>query len=132
MWPPVRNGSIFRSSSPRPQSAPIPLGPHILCPEIARKSTPSAWTSSGTCGADCAASQTKIAPCSCAHATSFSTGLIVPSEFETWFVATTLIDPREASPSRAERSSSPSSVSGIITIVAPVRPAMYCHGTKFE
>ena len=31
MWPPVRNGSIACSSSPRPQSAPMPLGPHILC-----------------------------------------------------------------------------------------------------
>ena len=31
MWPPIRNGSIACSSSARPQSAPMPLGPHILC-----------------------------------------------------------------------------------------------------
>ena len=91
MCPPVRNGSIASSSSVRPQSAPMPLGPHILCPEIATKSAPSACTSTVMCGADCAASQTKIAPWSCAHEASFSTGLIVPSEFDTWFVATTLI-----------------------------------------
>ena len=132
MWPPVRKGSIASSSSLRPQSAPTPLGPHILCAEIATKSAPSACTSTGTCGADWAASQTKIAPCSCAQAASFSTGLIVPSEFETWFVATTLTFPRAASPASAERSSSPSSVSGIIASVAPVRPPMYCQGTKFE
>ena len=58
------------SSSVLPQSAPTPLGPHILWPEIARKSTPSACTSSFMCGAACAASQTKIAPCSCAHGAS--------------------------------------------------------------
>ena len=45
MWPPVRNGSIASSSSLRPQSAPMPLGPHILCAEIATKSAPSACTS---------------------------------------------------------------------------------------
>ena len=110
----------------------MPLGPHILWPEIARKSTPSACTSSGTCGADCAASHTKIAPCACAQAASFSTGLIVPIEFETWFVATTLISPSAAIESSVERSSSPSSVSGIISSFAPVRPAMNCQGTKFE
>ena len=36
-----------------------------------------------------------IAPCSCAHAASFSTGLIVPSVFETRLFATTLTLPRD-------------------------------------
>ena len=54
------------------------------------------------------------------------------SEFETWFVATTFTLPSDATSSREVRSSSPSSVSGIIASWAPVRPAMYCHGTKFE
>ena len=53
-------------------------------------------------------------PCACAHAASFSTGLIVPSEFETWFVATTLTFPCAAISSSVERSSSPCSSSGII------------------
>ena len=43
--PPTRNGSIRSRSSDRPQTAPIPLGPHILCPETARKSQPIACTS---------------------------------------------------------------------------------------
>ena len=66
--PPRLNGDIASSSSRRPQSAPIPLGPHILCEEIARNSQSSAWTSIGRCGAACAASTTMIAPRSCAHA----------------------------------------------------------------
>ena len=37
--PPVRNGGIAESSSRRPYSTPIPLGPNILCPENAAKST---------------------------------------------------------------------------------------------
>ncbi len=45
------------------------------------------------CGAAWAASTTMIAPCSCAQPTSRSIGLIVPSEFETRFVATTLTVP---------------------------------------
>ena len=44
-------------------------------------------------GAAWAASTTMIAPCSCAQAAIRSTGLIVPSEFETRPVATTLIPP---------------------------------------
>ena len=89
MCPPRRNGSIAWNSSARPHNAPIPLGPHILWPEIATKSQSSACTSTRRCGAACAASQTKIAPCSCAHRVSGARSLIVPSEFETRFVATT-------------------------------------------
>jgi hypothetical protein len=40
-----------------------------------------------------AASTTMIAPRSCAHAASFSTGLIVPSELEIRLLATTLTFP---------------------------------------
>ena len=45
-----------------------------------------------------------IAPCSCAQAASFSTGLIVPSEFETRFVATTFTFPSRAIASSSSRS----------------------------
>ena len=133
MWPPRLNGSIASSSSARPQRAPTPLGPHILCPEKARKSQPSACTSIARCGAACAASTTMIAPCSCAHAASCSTGLIVPSEFETRFVGDDLhvaapTRSRRARRARARRASS----SGIMRKSAPVRLAMYCQGTKFE
>src|SRR2546427_600429 len=83
-----------------------PLGSLILCSEIAAKSPPSACPSTVRCGADCAASSTKMPPCSCAQAASFSTGLIVPSEFDTWFVATTLTLPFAAIASSDDRSSS--------------------------
>ena len=89
MCPPRLNGAIFSSSSARPQSAPTPLGPQSLCDEKARKSQSSAWTSTRWCGAPCAASTTMIAPWPCAQAASRSTGLTVPSEFETRFAATT-------------------------------------------
>ena len=77
------------------------VGPHSLCDENARKSQPSACTSIGRWGAAWAASTTMIAPCSWAHATSFSTGLTVPSELETRFAATTRTLPSAASESSA-------------------------------
>ena len=97
--PPISNGGIASSSSRRPQSAPAPVGPQSLCDVKPRKSQPIACTSTGRCGTACAASTTMIAPCSCAHAVSRSTGLIVPSVFEIQFAATTLIRPAAASSS---------------------------------
>ena len=44
----------------------MPVGPHILCPENARKSQPNSCTSSGMWPALCAAS-TRV---SCPHGTS--------------------------------------------------------------
>ena len=40
------------SSSARPHSTPMPVGPIILWAEKARKSTPSAATSTGACGTE--------------------------------------------------------------------------------
>ena len=83
MCPPRRNGSIASSSSARPQRAPIPLGPHILCAgdrdevEVERLDVDRAVR------AACAPSATTIAPRPCAQATSCSTGLTVPRAFET-------------------------------------------------
>ena len=111
--PPRLNGDIRSSSSARPQSAPMPLGPQSLCDETARKSQPSACTSIARCGAACAASTTMIAPCSCAHAASFSTGLIVPSELETRLFATTFTFPEAAISSSASSCSSPASSIGM-------------------
>ena len=73
-----------------------------------------------------------IAPCSCAQAASFSTGLIVPSEFETRLFATTFTFPEAAISSSASSCSSPASSIGMWRKLAPVRLAMNCHGTKFE
>ena len=68
MLPPVRKGGMASSSSRRPHSAPIPDGPSILWPDRARKSTPSAVTSTGMCGTLCAASSTARRPASWASA----------------------------------------------------------------
>ena len=72
-----------------------------------------------------------IAPCSCAQAASRSIGLIVPSEFETSPVATTLIRPSRAISSSVSSRSSPESSIGMWRKLAPVLLAMNCQGTKF-
>jgi hypothetical protein len=73
-----------------------------------------------------------IAPCSCAQAASSSTGLIVPSAFETRLAATTLTPPCFAIATSASSRSSPLPSTGIGRNVAPVRFAICCQGTKFE
>ena len=80
--PPVRNGGMGDSSSRRPYSTPIPLGPSILCPENAAKSTSRACKSTGWCGTDWQASSTVSAPTALARATSSSTGASAPVTFE--------------------------------------------------
>ena len=50
------------SSSARPHSTPMPVGPIILWAEKAMKSTPSSRTSTGECGTSCAPSATTTAP----------------------------------------------------------------------
>src|SRR5437667_403842 len=62
----------------------MPVGPHILCPENARKSQPNSPTSIGKWPTPCAASTSVSAPTACAFAQSSATGLIVPREFEIW------------------------------------------------
>ncbi|CFE39095.1 Uncharacterised protein [Mycobacterium tuberculosis] len=80
--PPVRNGGICASSSRRPYSTPIPLGPSILCPENAAKSTPSSCRSTGWCGTDWQASSTVSAPDWWARETSSLTGVSTPVTLE--------------------------------------------------
>ena len=119
--------------APAPERRRRRSGRTACAPRSARKSQPSACTSIARCGTACAASTTMIAPCSCAHAASRSTGLIVPSEFETRLFATTLTLPVLRESRRApSRSSSPLSVRRIIRSSAPVRRAMCCQGTKLE
>ena len=90
--PPVRNGGMASSSSARPNRTPIPSGPSILCPEKTRKSTPSAVTSTGWCGTDCAAvgQHQRALPRAPARAIS-ATGGIVPVTFDWWVTATILV-----------------------------------------
>jgi hypothetical protein len=80
--PPVRKGGNADNTSRRPYSTPIPLGPNILCPENAAKSTSSAWKSTGWCGTDWQASSTVSAPTARARLTSSATGAIAPVTFE--------------------------------------------------
>ena len=51
---------MFSKTSCRPYNTPMPVGPHILCPEKARKSHPISCTSSGRCPALCAASTSVV------------------------------------------------------------------------
>src|ERR1700712_580166 len=78
---------------------------------------PSSDTSTLLCGTDWQASSTVSAPTFCAAPTSSSTGLTVPSTFDWWVKATTLV--RELiSWSMLDRSSRKSSVSENHRIVA--------------
>ena len=53
----------------------MPVGPDILWPEKARKSQPSAWTSSGRWPALCAASTTVMAPMPARAGAQFGDGV---------------------------------------------------------
>ena len=124
--PPVRNGgSSLRCFE---YTAPTPLGPHILWPENAAKSTSKAWKSTGMCGTDWHASSTVTAPTAFARRTISSTSACAPVTFDWWVKATTLTDSSNSSESRSIR---PSSVILYHFSVAPVRRASSCHGTRF-
>ena len=84
----------------------MPVGPHILCPENARKSQPISCTSIGRCPALCAASTSVVTPSWRARAHNSPTGLIVPSEFEMWVIANSFTL-RVRNSSRRLRSSRP-------------------------
>ena len=88
MLPPVMNGGMASSSSRRPHSAPIPDGPSILWPLMARKSQSSALMSMGMCGAACAASTSSSAPASWTSPAISPMGLMVPSALLTMATAT--------------------------------------------
>ena len=105
----------------------MPLGPSILWPENAAKSTPSAWKSTGWCGTDWQASSTVSAPTALARATSSATGATAPVTFEWWLNATTFTRSSSSSESRSMR---PSSVTPYHFNVAPVRRASSCHGIR--
>src|ERR1700730_2253304 len=125
--PPVRNGGAADNSSPRPYSTPTPLGPNILCPENAAKSTSSAWKSTDRCGTDWHASSTVSAPTALARLTSSPTGACAPVTLAWWLKATSLTLSSSCSESRSMR---PSSVTPYQRNVAPVRRASSCHGTR--
>ena len=65
-----------------PQRTPTPVGPKVLWPEKARKSTSSFFTSIAKCGADWQASSTTKAPTACAAFVISESGTIVPKTFD--------------------------------------------------
>src|SRR5579875_2370188 len=128
--PPVMNGGIAASSSARPQSTPMPLGPSILCAENARKSAPSAVTSTGRCGTSCAPSHTTSAPAARASAATCATGGTSPVTLDCPVIATTFV--RSPIISAAWLTSTrPSPVTPSQRRLAPVRWQSCCQGTRF-
>src|SRR5689334_9571086 len=61
---------------------PAPVGPHILCPLVTKKSISEAVTSSGPCALVCAASTKMGTPYSWARFTHGVTGVRIPVTFE--------------------------------------------------
>ena len=127
MLPPPRKGGIASSSSMRPQSIPMPDGPHILWLENATKSASQAWTSVGLCGTNWQASTIVSAPASWAAAHSSATGGSVPSTLLIAVNDSTLAPSRRRPRSVVSRR--PSAVSGIQRISMPRSAASMCHGT---
>ena len=117
---------------PRPQSAPVPLGPSILCPENAKKSQPSSCMSTARCGTLCAPSTTTIASRSWAQSQISRTGIHRPERVglvhdRDDLDAADLLDLRELVEVEA-------AVVGQADVAqrAPVRFASSCHGTMLE
>ena len=88
--PPPRKGGMVSSKACLPYSAPIPVGPHILCAENARKSTSRSRTFTWKCGTDWAPSSMSTAPASCAMRIISFAGVIVPSILDICVKATRL------------------------------------------
>ena len=72
-----------------------------------------------------------MAPTAWAASASWRSGVIVPSAFDMPVTLRIFVRSVSSEPS-AERSSRPSSVSGMYRSVAPVTAAVICHGTMLE
>ena len=73
--PPPRNGGMASRISRRPQSTPMPVGPHILWPLNANRSAPSSWTSVARWGTYWQASTHTVAPAAWAASAMRRTGV---------------------------------------------------------
>mmetsp|Transcript_33484 Transcript_33484/g.107628 ORF Transcript_33484/g.107628 Transcript_33484/m.107628 type:complete len:212 (+) Transcript_33484:683-1318(+) len=129
--PPPCQGGIPSSTSPRPQRKPTPVGPHILCPDATKKSTPRRPTSTGMCGTDWHASSSTRAPTPCAAATISPTGATAPSTLETCCTATSLVR-GPSSVRRCGRSSCSVAFRRAYRSTTPRSAASSCHGTMLE
>mmetsp|Transcript_34120 Transcript_34120/g.72685 ORF Transcript_34120/g.72685 Transcript_34120/m.72685 type:complete len:203 (+) Transcript_34120:698-1306(+) len=123
------------SADSLPHRNPMPVGPHILCPDAATKSTPRAWTSTLMCGTDWQASSMTFAPGAARERTIFtmdSMGLMFPKTLETCCVLTNFVF-GPINSLKASRSNAPvTEHAGTYFSTAPVRSAAICQGTMFE
>ncbi len=131
MSPPPRKGSIASSSSSRPHSTPMPVGPSILWAEKETKSAPQALRSIGRCGAHWQASTDTTAPALLPRRMSSATGLTVPIAFES-AVKVKSLGASERSFLTFSKSSVPSGSIGTYLTTTPRSAASNCHGTMFE
>ena len=121
------------NASSVPQRKPIPVGPHILCPDATIQSTPRVWTSTGMCGTDWHASSSTFAPCFFASSTTAGTSSSHPSTLDTCAVATSLTFPSAMTAASSSMSMPALSfVRPTCRSVAPVRWHTSCHGTRLE
>jgi hypothetical protein len=89
-----------------------------------------ARTSTGRCEAACDPSTSTGTPLACAIATISSTGLIVPSAFERWMTASSLVRSEQAL--ELLHPQLPASSIGTTRREAPCRSQSICHGTMLE
>mmetsp|Transcript_8157 Transcript_8157/g.25181 ORF Transcript_8157/g.25181 Transcript_8157/m.25181 type:complete len:236 (+) Transcript_8157:557-1264(+) len=128
--PPPRKGGSASRRSCLPQRKPTPVGPSILWPEAAMKSTPRDRTSTRECGTDWHASSRTAQSAFCfASSTANATGVWHPKTFETWAIAIK----RVRGVTRLRKCSSstlPSSASSCANFsTTPFRSASICQGT---
>mmetsp|Transcript_33012 Transcript_33012/g.77443 ORF Transcript_33012/g.77443 Transcript_33012/m.77443 type:complete len:212 (-) Transcript_33012:52-687(-) len=128
MLPPPCQGGMASSTSLRPMTAPMPVGPKILWPLKMKKSQPMACTSTARWDTDCAPSTSVVTPWRCAMATSSCTGTTVPSALLTWVTASSLVL-GPISLVASLRMICPVSSTGITRRCAPLRAASCCQGT---
>src|SRR5690606_11740134 len=124
-------GGILLSSSSFPYRTPTPVGPYILCPENAKKSTSSACTSTATCCTACAPSTSTGTSWLCAISIISFTGLTVPSALETYVKETSFVC-SENNALYATISNSPLSFIGMTRSLHPFSSHSICHGTILE
>mmetsp|Transcript_13962 Transcript_13962/g.52364 ORF Transcript_13962/g.52364 Transcript_13962/m.52364 type:complete len:227 (-) Transcript_13962:686-1366(-) len=131
--PPPIHGGMVSSTSEVPHKKPIPVGPHILCPDATIQSTPSCCTSIGMCGTDWHASNSTLAPCFLAISPTRRTSNSHPNTLLTCAVLTNFTLPSSSTDCSSSKSMLDLSLLRPTCLsVAPVCAHTSCHGTRFE
>ena len=108
----------------------MPVGPNILWPLKAMKSTPSSCTLTGACGTAWAPSTRTSAPALWARAASSFTGLTVPRTLEAAVKAKSRVR-GVSSRGTSSITSVPSSATRTKSSSTPFSAARICQGTRF-